>query len=274
MRLEEYGSLVEALLPAVMAAGRVEMGHFAAGVEVSTKADATPVTIADHEAEEILTEALHRVSPGVPVIAEEAVAAGRVPAVEDAFFLVDPLDGTRAFIKGSPEFTINIGLVVAHQPVFGIIYVPARSEFFATLGPNDAIEANISTDDVSPSLSRCNLKRLVTRVPDRNALVAFASRSHATQDTEEFFKHLPIAERRKASSSLKFCLIARGEADLYARLGQTSEWDTAAGHAILNAAGGCVTTLDGKPLQYGKRDGGYANPHFVAWGREPLLPPQ
>jgi 3'(2'), 5'-bisphosphate nucleotidase len=271
MRLEEYRSLVEALLPAVLAAGRTEMRHFAAGVEVETKADTTPVTIADHEAEEILTEALRRTEPGIPVIAEEAVAAGHVPAVANAFFLVDPLDGTRAFIKGSPEFTVNIGLVVDREPVFGIIYAPARDEFFATLGPHEAIEAKISPQADAVRLAQTELHRLKTREPDLQGLVAFASRSHAGQSTDEFFKQLPIAEKRKASSSLKFCLIARGEADLYARLGQTSEWDTAAGQAILAAAGGCVTTLDGAPLKYGKRDGGYANPHFIAWGREPLL---
>lgn len=271
MRLEEYRSLVEALLPAVLAAGRTELRHFAAGVEVETKADTTPVTIADHEAEEILTEALHRTAPGIPVIAEEAVAAGHVPAVADRFFLVDPLDGTRAFIKGSPEFTINIGLVVEGKPIFGIIYAPARDEFFATLGPHEAIEAKISAQSGVVTLEQLSLRRLATREPNRQALVAFASRSHAAQSTEEFLQQLPITEKRKASSSLKFCLIARGDADLYARLGQTSEWDTAAGHAILAAAGGCVTTLDGEPLKYGKRADGYANPHFIAWGREPLL---
>ncbi len=271
MRLEEYRSLVEALLPAVLAAGRTELRHFAAGVEVETKADTTPVTIADHEAEEILTEALHRTAPGIPVIAEEAVAAGHVPAVADRFFLVDPLDGTRAFIKGSPEFTINIGLVVEGKPIFGIIYAPARDEFFATLGPHEAIEAKISAQSGVVTLEQLSLRRLATREPNRQALVAFASRSHAAQSTEEFLQQLPITEKRKASSSLKFCLIARGDADLYARLGQTSEWDTAAGHAILAAAGGCVTTLDGEPLKYGKRANGYANPHFIAWGREPLL---
>lgn len=271
MRLEEYRALVEALLPAVLAAGRTEMRHFAAGVTVQTKADTTPVTIADHEAEAILTEAIHHAAPGVPVIAEEAVAAGRVPDTGDSFFLVDPLDGTRAFIKGSSEFTVNIGLIVGRQPVFGIIYAPALDQFYATLGPGEAIEATLSPEDQRTSLDHCTLKPLATREPDRDALVAFASRSHATQSTEEFLKRLPISEKRKASSSLKFCLIARGEADLYARLGQTSEWDTAAGQAILAAAGGCVTTLDGEPLRYGKKELGYANPDFVAWGREPLL---
>lgn len=271
MRLEEYRHLVEALLPSVLAAGRIEMAHFASGVAVETKADTTPVTAADHEAEELLIAGLHRVAPGVPVIAEEEVAAGRTPATENAFFLVDPLDGTRAFINRSPEFTINIGLVEGGQPVFGIIYAPALDLLFATLGPHESVEARISPDADGVRLADVTLTRLATRAPDPAGLIAFASRSHAAQSTDEFLRQLPIAEKRKASSSLKFCLIARGEADLYARLGQTSEWDTAAGHAILAAAGGSVTTLDGRPLIYGKKDAGYANPHFVAWAREPLL---
>ncbi|MEI9900337.1 MAG: 3'(2'),5'-bisphosphate nucleotidase CysQ [Hyphomicrobium sp.] len=198
-------------------------------------------------AEEILIEALHRIARGYPSLPREEVAAGRVPEIRDTFFLVDPLDGTRSFIKGSPEFTVNIGLIVDRKPVFGIIYAPALDQFYATLGPNEAVEAAISVEDEAASLTRCTLKRLASRDPDPKALVAFTSRSHAAQSTDEFLQHLPITEKRKASSSLKFCLIARGEADLYARLGQTSEWDTAAGQAILTAAGGCVATLDGEP---------------------------
>jgi len=258
-------------LPAVLAAGRIEMRHFAAGVAVETKADTTPVTVADHEAEAVLLEGLQQVAPGVPVIAEEAVAAGRIPEVTDAFFLVDPLDGTRAFIKRSPEFTINVGFVEGTHPVFGIIYAPALDLLFATLGPDEAVETHIAPDTEGVRLDDLCLTRLHTRAPDPKALVAFASRSHAKHDTDAFLARLPIAETRKASSSLKFCLIARGEADLYARLGQTNEWDTAAGHAILAAAGGCVTTVDGRPLLYAKSAGNFANPHFVAWGRKSLL---
>jgi 3'(2'), 5'-bisphosphate nucleotidase len=271
MRADEYRRLIEALLPAVLAAGRIEMRYFKAGVAVETKADTTPVTAADHEAEEALLEGLEHAAPGVPVVAEEAVAAGRVPAIRDAFFLVDPLDGTRAFIRKSPEFTINIGLVENGQPVFGIIYAPALQLLFATLGPDEAVEAAIAPEAEGVRLADCRLKRLKTREPDRKALVAFASRSHAAESTDAFLKRLPIAEKRKASSSLKFCLIARGEADLYARVGETNEWDTAAGHAILAAAGGCVTAIDGRPLLYGKREAGFANPYFVAWARGPLL---
>jgi 3'(2'), 5'-bisphosphate nucleotidase len=133
MRREDYARLVDALLPAVLAAGRIEMAHFTAGVTAVQKADETPVTIADHEAEEALLAGLRTAAPGVPVIAEEEVAAGRTPAIGDKFFLVDPLDGTRAFIRKSPEFTINIGLVEGDRPVFGIIYAPAMQAFFATL---------------------------------------------------------------------------------------------------------------------------------------------
>lgn len=271
MKVEDYPRLVEALLPAVLAAGRIEMRHFKAGVAVETKADETPVTIADREAEAVLVEALKHAAPGVPVIAEEAVAAGRVPEIADAYFLVDPLDGTRAFIKNSPEFTINVGLVEGDAPVFGIIYAPALDLLFATLAPDEAVEAQIAPDAAVTRLSECELKRLNGREPDPAALIAFASRSHAAETTEAFLSRLPIAERRKASSSLKFCLIARGEADLYARLGQTCEWDTAAGQAILQAAGGSVTTVDGKPLGYAKAEGGFVNPHFVAWARQCLL---
>jgi 3'(2'), 5'-bisphosphate nucleotidase len=271
MKVEDYPGLVDALLPAVLAAGRIEMKHFKSGVVVETKADETPVTIADREAEAALVEGLKYAAPGVPVIAEEAVAAGRVPEIADAFYLVDPLDGTRAFINSSPEFTINVGLVEYGKPVFGIIYAPALDLLFATLAPDQAVEVKIAPDADVSTLEQCELKPLHGRDPDPKALTAFASRSHAAETTEAFLSRLPIVEKRKASSSLKFCLIARGEADLYARLGQTSEWDTAAGQAILQAAGGSVTTVDGKELSYAKKEGGFANPHFVAWARQCLL---
>ena len=273
MTADRFRPLVDALLPCVLAAGRIEMRHFAAGVEVTTKADTSPVTIADHEAEEALLAGLAQAAPGVPVIAEEAVAAGRIPATREAFFLVDPLDGTRAFIKQSPEFTINIGLVEHGVPVFGIIYAPAMQLLFATLAPDRAVEVAIAPDFPGAGLADCQLKPLRTRAPEPNSLVAFASRSHAAASTDAFLGRLPIpvTEKRRASSSIKFCYIARGEADLYARLGATSEWDTAAGHAILAAAGGSVTTAEGEPLRYGKAAERFANPYFVAWAREPLL---
>ena len=163
MKTADYRRLVEGLLPAVLAAGRIEMRHFAAGVAVETKADTTPVTAADHEAEAVLLEGLQQVAPGVPVIAEEAVAAGRMPEIDDDFFLVDPLDGTRAFIKRSPEFTINIGLVEGNAPVFGIIYAPALDLLFATLGPDEAVETRLAPDAEGVRLEDCPLTRLHAR---------------------------------------------------------------------------------------------------------------
>lgn len=271
MKSEACRRLLQSLLPAVLTAGRIEMRHFAGDVAVATKADATPVTIADQEAEEVLIAGLRQAAPDVPIIAEEAVAAGTLPEIGQMFFLVDPLDGTRAFIRKSPEFTINIGLIERNAPVFGVIYAPALQRLFATIAPGVAVEALLAPDAEDADLAALEFKTLHTRAPDPKALVAFASRSHAAETTDAFLARLPIAEKRKASSSLKFCLIARGDADLYARLGETSEWDTAAGHAILAAAGGTVTTIDGDPLLYGKRQARFANPQFVAWGREPLL---
>ncbi len=271
MTLDDHERLVEALLPTVLEAGRIEMHHFGAGVVVDTKADTTPVTVADHEAEEAILKGLHALAPGTPVIAEESVAAGRMPEPGNEFFLVDPLDGTRAFIAGKPEFTINVGLVKDGRPVFGIIYAPALNLFFATLAQDRAVEAHLPPDSNDANFSGFDLKTLHAREPDPNALTAFASRSHASQSTDEFLNRLPIVEKKKASSSIKFCLIARGEADLYARLGDTNEWDTAAGHAILAAAGGSVTTLAGESLRYGKREARFLNPHFVAWARAPLI---
>ncbi len=269
MQAQQCRQLLEAILPSVLAAGRIEMRYFASGVTAETKADDTPVTAADHEAEEVIEAGLRSAASDIPVIAEEAVAAGRIPSIGEAFFLVDPLDGTRAFIKRSPEFTINVGLVRDRRPVFGVIYAPALNLLFATLGPDEAAEASLAPDANFAKLGDLTWKPLKTRKPDPKALIAFTSRSHAAQSTDAFLSRLPIVEKRKASSSLKFGLIARGEADLYARLGQTSEWDTAAGQAILAAAGGTVTTADGQPLLYGKAD--FANPYFIAWAREPLL---
>ena len=136
----ECRRLAEALLPVALAAGRVQMAHRKSGVAVEAKADQSPVTIADRQSEEIILEALARVAPGIPVIAEEAVTAGRIPPIDDAFFLVDPLDGTKGFIRGRAEFTINIGLIVERRPVFGLVYAPALADFYVTLGPDEAVD--------------------------------------------------------------------------------------------------------------------------------------
>lgn len=268
MHASEFRGLAEALLGVTLAAGRIQMGHFRTGVEVETKADHSPVTIADRESEAVILEALARIAPGVPVVSEEAASVGRVPKVDGAFFLVDPLDGTKRFIRGEPEFTVNIGLIEARRPVFGLVYAPARSELYVTLGPQEAVFAPLAVDAAPASLADCGLKTIRTRAPGPAGLRALTSNSHLNDATTRFLARYPIVEQRGMSSSIKFGLLARGEADIYPRLGETSEWDTAAGHAVLAAAGGSVTTMEGAPLLYAKP--GFLNKGFVAWAGEPV----
>jgi 3'(2'), 5'-bisphosphate nucleotidase len=265
-------TIAEGLLDSVLRAGRVQMAYFRTGVAVETKADRSPVTVVDHRSEEIILEGLNRIAPGVPVVAEEAVNAGRIPATGERFFLVDPLDGTKGYIRGKPEFTINIGLIEDGRPVFGILYAPALADFYVTLGPSEAANARLAPDAEVTTLAEAGLQPIRTRLPDPQALSALTSESHPDPTTEAFLDRYAVSERRGLSSSLKFGWIAKGEADLYPRARETSEWDTAAGHALLAAAGGSVTRLDGTPLLYGKADRRFVNPGFVAWGRAPLPP--
>lgn len=259
------------LYPAVLDAGRVEMQHFNSDFAIETKADKSPVTAADREAEEILLAALERIVPEISVVAEERMAAGDVPPAARRFFLVDALDGTRLFVSKKPEFSVNIGLVSDGEPVFGLIYIPPTGALYLTRGPRDAVRAVAPcAKNEAIAFEKLSFERLASRAPDRNNLKAYNSRTtgaaaRAILDTLEVKDAVPLG------SSLKFCLIAAGEGDLYVRMGETSEWDTAAGQAILEAAGGSVTTLDGKRLAYGKSDRTYKNPYFVAWGRAPLL---
>jgi 3'(2'), 5'-bisphosphate nucleotidase len=266
MSSSDLKSLAEGLLSVALAAAQVQMVHFAAGVTATAKADKSPVTAADRDSEAVILEGLARIAPGVGVVAEEAVAAGNLPAIGDTFFLVDPLDGTRSFIRRRPQFTINIALIENRSPVFGLVYAPAVPDFYVTTGPQEAWAARLAPASEAASLGACGLQRLRTRVPDPDALTALVSHSDAT--TSPFLDGLRVRERRALSSSLKFGLIARGEADVYPRAGPTSEWDTAAGHAVLAAAGGTVRTFAGTPLRYGKPD--FRNPGFVAWARAPL----
>ena len=271
MHASEIENLADGLLSVALAAARAQMSHFRTNaVAVETKADHSPVTEADRQSEAIILEGLARLAPGVPVIAEEEVAAGRIPTLDGPFFLVDPLDGTKGFIKGRPQFTINIGLIEERRPVFGLVYAPALGDFYVTTGPDKAANAHLEPEAAVTTLADCRLVALRARVPDPHALVALTSQSHLNRATESFLAGYQIIERRQLSSSLKFGILAKGEADLYPRVGPTSEWDTAAGHAVLAAAGGTVTTIDGKPLLYGNADRGFINPDFVAWARGPL----
>jgi len=250
------------LLPKVVTlvddASAVVLRHYAGDVTVAEKVDASPVTAADEEAERILADGLRALTPTVPVVAEEERANGTSPepaAVGELFWLVDPLDGTKEFIKKNGEFTINVGLIQAGRPLLGVVAAPAIDALWLGAAGHGA------------SLRTAGEARSITarRVP-AGGPVAMVSRSHGTPDEEAFLEAEGTADRRAAGSSLKFCRIAEGVADLYPRFGRTMEWDTAAAHAVLAAAGGVVTTRDGRPLAYGKPD--YANDGgFIARGR-------
>jgi 3'(2'), 5'-bisphosphate nucleotidase len=235
------------------AAGAVVMRHYEAGCEARIKSDRSPVTDADEEAEKLILSELAREFPGAPVVAEEEAAAGRVAAVDQHFFLVDPVDGTKEFVKRGGEFTVNIGEIVGGAPVAGVVFAPAIGRLFA----GDETGAYEFDGEVA--------RPITARVPATDGLVAVASRSHPDPKTEEYLKALTIKGLTNAGSSLKFCLLAAGEADIYPRAGTTCEWDTAAGHAVLKAAGGNVTTWEGAPFTYGKPK--FINGAFIARGR-------
>jgi 3'(2'), 5'-bisphosphate nucleotidase len=250
-------TMQEALIAVAQEAGTIIMRHYRDGVSARKKADRSPVTDADHEAEAHILAALSRIAPGVPVVAEEESAAGRTPDVGEEFFLVDPLDGTREFLDRNGEFTVNIALIARGAPVLGVVLAPAQDRLFAGTVGHGAIE-----------IANGDRRTIKARPAPSEGMVAVASRSHRDHKTEEILAAYPVARIVSAGSSLKFCMIAAGEADIYPRHGRTMEWDTAAGHAVLAAAGGRVTLLDGQtPLTYGKASDGFANPHFVAWGR-------
>ena len=195
------------------------------------------------------------------MVAEEAVAAGKVPVIAERFFLVDPLDGTREFISRRDEFTVNVALIENGQPVLGVVYAPARHElYWGDVHAGKAGHIDADPDGTMPSMGSAIRAR---RAP-AGGLIAVASRSHRTPETDAFLANYAVSEFRSIGSSLKFCLVAAGEADIYPRIGTTMEWDTAAGHAVLAAAGGRVTGLRGEPFNYGKP--GFRNGDFIAWG--------
>lgn len=259
-------SLARLMLALALDAGARVMAVYAGPITVEHKADRSPVTEADRAAEAIILEGLARGEADTPVISEEAFSAGHVPAVGRRFFLVDPLDGTKEFLSRNGEFTVNIALIEDGVPRLGVVYAPARNLLFSAEGPDRAFERRVEGVPGAAALESCTPHPIHVRRADKNKLVAVASRSHRNPQTEEFLKRYSVGTFVEAGSSLKFCLIASGKADLYPRLGPTMEWDTAAGHAVLAAAGGRVRTLDGAPLTYGKADEGFRNPYFIAEG--------
>jgi 3'(2'), 5'-bisphosphate nucleotidase len=245
-------------------AGEIVMRHYAAEtVATRKKEDSSPVTAADEEAERYILAELAKVAPGVAIIAEEEAAAGRVQKIGSRFFLVDPLDGTKEFIHHNGEFTVNIAEIDNGKPVRGVVYAPAKGRLWLGETPGGAWEV-----PMPPAMKfNCNASHAIhTRKAPSDGMIAVASRSHRDSKTEEYLEHYKIKDFISAGSSLKFCLVATGEADIYPRHGRTMEWDTAAGHAVLAAAGGSVTRIDGSPFIYGKANEDFANPFFVARG--------
>jgi 3'(2'), 5'-bisphosphate nucleotidase len=247
------------LLPEIVAladsAGAVILEYYQGDVAVRAKADASPVTAADEAAEAAILARLAELTPEIPVIAEERVASGHVPDVDaGAFWLVDPLDGTKEFINRKGEFTVNIALIEGREPILGVVLAPAlRQAWWGARGKG------ASTRDAEG-----RSRKITARKAPAGGLVAIASRSHRDAETQAFLDQAGITECISAGSSLKFCLVAEGKADLYPRFGRTMEWDTAAGHAVLSAAGGRVTTKDGAAFLY--RKPGFENPPFIARG--------
>jgi 3'(2'), 5'-bisphosphate nucleotidase len=254
--------MLQSLIYTAQRAGGAIMVVFATDFAVRDKVDASPVTVADETAEKIILADLAAIAPDIPVVAEEAVAAGKVPVIADRFFLVDPLDGTKEFVARRDEFTVNVALIENGEPVLGVVFAPARRElFWGDVRAGKAGHIDADPDGTMPSMGTS----IAVRQAPAAGLTAVASRSHRTPETDALLANYPVVEFRSIGSSLKFCLVAAGEADIYPRIGTTMEWDTAAGHAVLAAAGGSVTGLDGEPFVYGKP--GFRNGNFIARGR-------
>jgi len=255
-----YARLLDDLAEAAREAGEAILEIVRRGFETESKRDSSPVTEADRAAELIILAALARAAPGVPVIAEEEVAAGRIPQHGDTYFLVDPLDGTKEFVRGGDDYTVNIALVEHGAPTLGVVFAPAAGRLHGGWVGSGAW--------VDEGRGRTPIE---TR-DRREKMTAVASKSHLNQATIDYLQQaVGMCDYVAIGSSLKFCILAEGKADIYPRASPTSEWDTAAGHAVLVAAGGLVDGPDGAPLTYGKR--AFLNRAFVAtsgWKPPPL----
>ncbi|OFX01009.1 MAG: 3'(2'),5'-bisphosphate nucleotidase [Alphaproteobacteria bacterium RIFCSPHIGHO2_12_FULL_63_12] len=259
---EHDSALARAMGALALEAGAAALEIYRSDFTVDAKNDASPVTEADRLGEEIILEGLSRLAPEIQTLAEEAASAGKIPTLGRAFFLVDPLDGTKEFVTKTGEFTVNIALIRDGRPAIGVVYAPAIGKLYAGIVGAGASLARVADGVAGP------FRPIAARKIPARGLVAVASRSHRGPETDAFLSTLDITDFAAAGSSLKFCLIAEGLADVYPRLGRTMEWDTGAGQAVLEAAGGRVVVFGGEePLCYAKKDRGFDNPHFIAWGR-------
>ncbi len=244
--------LIEALTPAVREAGELIERVRAGGFTARDKSDASPVTIADEQAEELLTAAIARADPGALIVGEEASEAGYKPSPTDRYWLIDPLDGTKDFVQGGTDYSVNVALIEGGVPVLGLVLAPRDGTLWVGAQRHGAARV------------RNGSRQAIAVRPLSERPVVVTSRSHLDDATRAYAASIPNAEISRSGSSLKFCLIAEGEADVYPRFGPTSEWDTAAADAVLRAAGGMTCHPDGTPFTYGKAD--FLNGAFLAIG--------
>ncbi|WP_323035192.1 3'(2'),5'-bisphosphate nucleotidase CysQ [Pararhodobacter sp.] len=256
MTQEFYQRIETAFRAIALQAGDVIMEVYARpDFEARSKADDSPVTEADEAADELIRAELAKMFPDVAVVTEELSESHAIKA--DRFIIVDPLDGTKEFVKRRGDFTVNIALVENGVPVRGVVYAPAKDRLFYTRADGSSVEEAAPFGDTAGPLSALHVS-----TPDNDALLVVASKSHRDAATDDYINRFKVKDAKSAGSSLKFCLVATGEADFYPRLGRTMEWDTAAGHAVVAGAGGQVLRFDDHtPLTYGKP--GYENPFFL-----------
>ena len=265
----DFGRAASLLTDAAARAGAAIMRHYRGETAVELKDDASPVTCADRDSEAIILAALKRLAPEVTVVSEEA--CGAPCSLPQRFFLVDPLDGTKEFIEKRSDFTVNIALIEDGRPTFGLVYAPARALLAVTTEPGKAVAAELPPNEAGADFGRLARKPLRARPVPASGLTALVSHSHLDPETEAFLAKLKIAECSGIGSAVKFLSIAGGEADVYPRFGPTMEWDTAAGQAVLEAAGGRVVGTDGEPLRYGKTETGFAQPELYRLGQNGRL---
>ena len=250
----DLSALLADLIPLIRDAGRVVMDVYKTDFDVETKGDDSPVTVADQQAERVIVAGLRRLTPDIPIVAEEAAAAGDIPDVSACFWLVDPVDGTKEFISRNGEFTVNIALIGQGRPLLGLVSAPALDRLY------------VGAEGVGAWIEDAHGRRAIAaRTAPAEGLTLVGSRRHGDDNAvDAYLAGRTVVARTSVGSSLKLCLVAEGAADVYPRFGRTMEWDIAAGDAVLRAAGGRVETIDGATMRYGKP--GFENPHFAAWG--------
>lgn len=258
--LQNLGALCNMVRRIAIDAGEITLKYLeeVEDMQVDTKNDDSPVTLADREAETFIQMSLEQLTPNIPIIGEEAAALGKLPDFKDSeyFWLLDPLDGTKEYISGGGEFTVNIALIRNSEPILGVVYAPYLGMLYAGHGEGTAVKWSQDSDK-EKSIS-------VRPIPEQG-MVVVASKSHGdTQKLDKFLETFKVEKLVKRGSSLKICVIAEGRADIYPRFGPTCEWDTAAGHAVLKAAGGVITDVNGKELRYGGFQPKFRNPEFIA----------